>query len=321
MVFASLRIDEGMWQLPIDASRAKPSGPMKRITDSLAPEHSPMLSAGGRYVVFYSKRSGTWEIRLRDLEGRTEISLTSLPQRGDFSNATAAVGNLSNAITADGSKIAYMSVEGSKRNLYLISATGGVAEKVCDGCNAPYSFSSDGNKLLYWVEGATPARIGLLDLASGRKSEILSRPGYAIYRARFSPDNRWIAFHARGRPGRSAIYVTPFRGAAAIPEQDWIAVTDDSAYDLAAAWAPDGNTIYFLSERHGFRCVWARRLDPATKRPAGEPFTVQDLHTATRSMSPLGTNALELSAARDKLVFNLAEVGGNVWMARPEAQP
>jgi len=31
-------------------------------------------------------------------------------------------------------------------------------------------------------------------------------------------------------------------------------------------WSPDDGVIYFISGRDSFRCIWAQRLDPRTKR-------------------------------------------------------
>ena len=46
----------------------------------------------------------------------------------------------------------------------------------------------------------------------------------------------------------------------------------------AAAWSPDGRLVYLLLDRDGFRCLWAQRLDAATKQPLGTPFAVQHWH-------------------------------------------
>ncbi|MCP5112313.1 MAG: hypothetical protein GY953_15925, partial [bacterium] len=88
--------------------------------------------------------------------------------------------------------------------------------------------------------------------------------------------------------------------------------------DLLAAWSPDGNLLYFLSDRDGWNCIWSQRLEPATKEPTGEAFPVYHAHGARH---PLG-NRLELghiglSVARDKLVFAMDEVRGNIWMMEP----
>ena len=150
---------------------------------------------------------------------------------------------------------------------------------------------------------------------------VIASPGYAVYRTRFSPDGHWLAFHARNRPGTSAIFVAPFRGLQLISDHDWIAVTDGESYDIGPYWSPNGAVLYFISERDGFRCLWAQRLDPATKRPAGAPFAMLHFHAATQSMMHLTTNWLGLSVAADKLVFNVGDVTGNVWLAKSSAAP
>ena len=47
-------------------------------------------------------------------------------------------------------------------------------------------------------------------------------------------------------------------------------------------WSPDGNTLYFLSRRDGFACIWAQPLDPATKQPEGAIKDVRHLHGRLR---------------------------------------
>jgi hypothetical protein len=99
-------------------------------------------------------------------------------------------------------------------------------------------------------------------------------------------------------------------------EADWIAITDDRGMDRMASWSPDGNILYWISERDGWRCIAYRRLNPATKRPLGETSYLQHLHGARRSMMYLA-NIINCrpSIGRDKIVFSLPERTGNIWMA------
>ena len=86
--------------------------------------------------------------------------------------------------------------------------------------------------------------------------------------------------------------------------------------DRYAEWSPDGNMLYFLSERDSFRCIWAQRLDPVTKRPTGDAFAVRHFHTSRRSLTTIGDPVnLGLSVAIDKLIFSMVERTGNIWMA------
>jgi len=97
---------------------------------------------------------------------------------------------------------------------------------------------------------------------------------------------------------------------------EWISITEGDSWEDKPRWSPDGNLLYFTSERDGFRCIWARRLDPSTKRPRGAPFAVFHSHTARLNLMNVGLGPLELAVARDKLVFNMAERTGNIWMAK-----
>jgi len=58
------------------------------------------------------------------------------------------------------------------------------------------------------------------------------------------------------------------------------------------------------------------RLDPATKQPREEPSAVNHFHQARLSMINVGYQELEISVARDKIVFNLGGLTGNIWMAK-----
>ena len=82
------------------------------------------------------------------------------------------------------------------------------------------------------------------------------------------------------------------------------------------SWSPDGSRLYFFSNRDGSDCVWTQQLDPATKHRVGAPQEVYHLHTARRGI--LGFPAFKFSVARDKAVFTLRELTGNIWMAKPE---
>lgn len=56
-------------------------------------------------------------------------------------------------------------------------------------------------------------------------------------------------------------------------------------------------------------------IAPDTRRPVGEPFSVAHFHSVRLSMMNIGTGFLEIDVAADKVVFNLGEVTGNIWLA------
>jgi hypothetical protein len=98
---------------------------------------------------------------------------------------------------------------------------------------------------------------------------------------------------------------------------EWIAVTEGGAWDDLPLWSPNGGLIYFTSDRDGYRCIWARRLNPATKQPLGEAFAVRHFHRIQHSLVAIGLSEMTLTLGDNQLFFPMAELRGNVWMMEP----
>ncbi len=128
-----------------------------------------------------------------------------------------------------------------------------------------------------------------------------------------SPDERRVVATVV-QEGRRRLYVAPFRLGTEIASADWFALTDGAAWEDNPKWSHDGALVYHTSDRDGFRCIWAQRVDPEAKHPAGLPFAIHHSHSARISIKNTGSEHLGLAVGRDKLVFSLGEVRGNVWM-------
>jgi Tol biopolymer transport system component len=180
----------------------------------------------------------------------------------------------------------------------------------------PTGWSHDGKWIAYELTANRSAPV--VELAGGRKVDILKHAKFGVSRVRFSPDDRWLSFHTISGPATRQILVVPYKGPVLHEEKDWIPITDGKAIDRYADWSPDGNMLYFLSEREGFRCLWAQRLDPASKQPQGAAFPVYHFHHARRSLMAMGDPVnVQPTVGRDKIVFAMAETTGNIWLAKP----
>jgi len=315
IVFQSVAASARLWELPVDADRGVVRGELVRLTDTSASGFD--LSADGRKLVFRSDRSQRLDIFVKDLATREERAITDGPPvlRG------------MPRISPDGTRIAFSRRSPQPRgssphssDIYIAPAGGGAAEQVCAGCGGVSSWSADGKNLLWVKTDGERATVHLLDLSTGQHRLVLEHGELPLYAPRFSRDNRWIAFKGDLDMQRTRIFVAPFKGDAPCPPREWIAVTEGRAWDDLPRWSPNGNLIYFTSDRDGFRCIWARRLDPRTKQPLGEPFAIRHCHQMQLSMSVVALSGMDLSLAPDKLVFPLAEVKGNVWMIEPWRQ-
>jgi Tol biopolymer transport system component len=305
MVFADLSENLDIWSLPIDADRAKVTGELRRLTQDPSREGRPSVSSDGRRIAFNTFRSGSADAWVKDLAtGRdTAVGVTPAPEAGPIVNA-------------DGTRVTWSTNDDS---IWVAPAAGGDAERVCQGCRLPTGWSHDGKWIAYELTANRSAP--LVEVGGGRKIDILKHATYGVSRVRFSPDDRWLSFHTVSGPATRQIFIVPFKGAVLHEEKDWIPITDGKAIDRYADWSPDGKLLYFLSEREGFRCLWAQRLDPATKRPQGAAFPVYHFHHARRSLMAMGDPVNgQPTVARDKIVFAMAETTGNIWLARPEAR-
>ncbi len=304
MVFSNLNQNVDVWALPFDPNSATIKGALTRLTSRASQDLSPSLTPDGRLLVYDSNRAGNRDILMLDQRTGMETALTSAPWSEGLPQ-----------ITRDGTKVAYRVTQGAQQSVSVLNLADGTSRTLCNDCAGPYGWSPDGTSLL--VRPTTDNHnISLYELAGGGGHTLLKHPQFVLYEARFSPDGRWIAFHGLNTPTTRQVFIAPFRGTEQIPVEEWIPVTDGTAMDRNVTWSPDGATIYFLSERDGFRCIWAQRLNRDTKRPSGPPFHIAHFHQASLSMVDAGFN---MSVTADSLVFALTDMTGNVWMVEPEA--
>ncbi len=291
-----------IWSVPIDMNHAQAKGAMQRLTDGETVDRDPSLSADGKFMVFRRSSAGGFDVWLKNLRSGRQNLITSVP------NIQSAA-----ALSPDGSKIAYVSRENDRAALHVASAAGG-DEILCESCAADSNnpcWMPDGRRLVY----AEPESLiwALRDLNSGTAVDILKTDRYPIADARVSSDGKWIAFHTIISQTRRQLFTAPIRAGALSRQADWIPITDGTAMDREGVWSPDGNLLYFQSDRDGFRCIWAEHLDPATKRPKGQIFPVLHFHGNRRSLISLARTS-PMSVTAGKMTLSLGETTGNIWM-------
>ena len=189
---------------------------------------------------------------------------------------------------------------------------------ICTDCGVPRSWSADRQWLLYESKQNEPFSVGALNVSTGERAIIVSTTS-ETYPDHFSPDMKWFSFHGRNTNRTRAIFIAPFRGLYEVPPKDWIAVTDGTEMDREAVWSQDQEILYFLSERDGFRCIWAQRLDRdghGSYRPVGLPWPVRHFHRARYSLLNVGsTGDVGLTVANNRITFSLTETTGSIWLA------
>jgi Tol biopolymer transport system component len=126
----------------------------------------------------------------------------------------------------------------------------------------------------------------------------MSDPEHNLFSPRFSPDNRWIALHEATGPWTRRLIIVRFKGDVTHENNEWIPVSDGAAYDVEPRWSPDGNLLFFISQRDGYRCIWGTAFGAYNKTSVGPPFPVQHFHVAMRDPIGIDPAAIGLSVAQ-----------------------
>jgi Tol biopolymer transport system component len=269
----------------------------------------------GKMLVFRSDRSDNIDVWSKNLETGTERALTVSP---DFESLPKITSN--GSMVAYGVRRSFPPAQGLLWAINVLPSGGGLPKELCRGCGPPMSWSSDGKKVLYLKPLGGRTALHLLDTETGNDRKVAEHPEMStINAARFSPDDRWIVCKGDVSLRHSILFAIPLEDWTAAPVSGWISLTEGRSWDDVPRWSVDGKVVYFVSDRDGFRCIWARRLDPGSKKPLDAPFAVRHFHEWR--LAPVSNLSLiELSVAKDRLVVPLQEQTGSIWMLEPGGQ-
>jgi Tol biopolymer transport system component/DNA-binding winged helix-turn-helix (wHTH) protein len=307
LLFESLNTLYSIWSLPLDANRAVVRGEGRRLTSgpfdilpsiSLDSKWLAFNTGQGKKVSFQNARVGVKDI---DTGTETIISDASTPEAHP-------------RISSDGSSIA-IATDPPKWDGIRLVARRDLTEQRIAGAAHPKDLSHDNKRLLYGTEGEIRCR----DIASGKDVFQLADPKYDLHQAEFAPGDRFVAVEAVDKPGygiSSRLFIVPAAENVQTPPKDWIAIDHGGSWDDKPRWSPDGTLLYFVSDRDGHLCLWAQRLDGKSKQPLGTPFPVRHFHDSAFGMQNVGVGLLEIDVARDRVVFGMGELTGNIWSVR-----
>jgi Tol biopolymer transport system component len=192
-------------------------------------------------------------------------------ERGVLTRFTTGSDDERNPIwSRDGSSVVFQSRRGDTYGIYRRSAGGGaVKDELLFSAPEPVvpsDFSSDG-KLLLFTRGATASqRIWVLPVNGDRKP-VEAYPGAtaAQSNAKFSPDDKWVAYVEARSPTDAEVYIQPY------PADDRrVRISPSSGRH--PQWLPGGRQIIYRSSDDALRSVEIRP-DGLTYR-ASEPVTL-----------------------------------------------
>lgn len=176
--------------------------------------------------------------------------------RGDIFTAPIEKGptrNLTNTSNAhdkwarwspDGSKIAFISDMSGEEQIYLIDQKGeGKPVQLTTQFNSmlsPMKWSPDGKRM---AVSDKDGKLYVLTVANKNVKEIADHEFGEIYYYTWSPDDGHLAFSMRDWNGYQSIYIW------SVSDSKVRRITGTYYNEYAPAWDPDGNYLYYLSDR------------------------------------------------------------------------
>ncbi len=203
---------------------------------------------GGRLAFVWNGEKGdNYDVYVKELPTGTPLRLTTNPDA-----------EVNPCWSPDGQELAFVRYVDSKREIYVIPATGGTERLLHTAGmgppdpSSPLAWSPDGAWLAFSEKAAPKETNGifLLDVAA-RQARRLTTPPASFYdtNPRFSPDGQTLAF-ARSGYRVEEIYRVPVAGGEPTP------LTSGKRQIRGLDWSEDGREIVFSSNREGRFLLW-----------------------------------------------------------------
>jgi Tol biopolymer transport system component len=303
IAFSSLTEKSELWSVPLGADPSSAAGAPQRLTSGAANRVGAAVSLDGARIAYLSNANGNNDVWVKDLRAGRETAVTATRDE------EAGV-----SLSPDGSTLVFGYY--SSNRLMVARLDGSGVREICADCGSPRGFFPAGDALLYQrTLGPSEWMIGVAEL-SGKSSALYRSSELALFSATVARDGKWLAVVGRRPPAEHRALAIPLRDGKLAPSAEWVSLTEPGAWIDKPRWSPGGDVVYFVSDVDGYVCLWSRSVDPATKRPAGPSKPLAHFHEGRSSIGSV--YGLDLAAARDKLVFNVGEEVGNIWIARGE---
>lgn len=252
----------------------------------------PAVSPDGRTVCF-SYLGDLWTV---PAEGGRAARITVHPAR-----------DIQPRYSPDGRWIVFASDRYGNYDLFLMPAEGGEPRRLTfnSSYDFPSGFTPDSQWVVYYSGAYGVGDLYKVRVTGGEPVRLTWDNREWKYLPRVSPDGRWIAYDFQGSPGawrhrgyegsnNADIWLAGFT----TPVSNPVRLTTNPGQDFAPLWAPDGETLYYVSDRGGQVNLWSMDRKGGHQR--------QLTHTTTD-----GVRLPDISADGRKIVY---EYDSEIWI-------
>ena len=209
------------------------------------------LSPNGQQVVWSSRRDGSFQLYLMDINGGSQRLVSPSNSPGSY---------LAPNISPDGSRIIFTLAINKAQNIWIMNSDGSNASALTDttGSNVDPVWSPDGAKIAFVSDRNNTADLFVMDSDGSDLRAFNVGINNMGGRIDWSPYGNWLAFYA-GESSKRQIYLV------SLVSGEVRQITN--LYDnLAPSFSPDGQWITFASWRDGDGEIYVMRSDGSDVR-------------------------------------------------------
>ena len=238
-----------LWVVPDGDATKAVRLPTGNVTNFFTLTGSNVAWAPEDRIVYVSNESGSTDIWITDLEGKSRKQLTA-----NNANKVAPV------VTADGRYIVFGSWKDGRRNLWRMNLDGSNAVRLTSGLSDSFpALSPDSRWVIYTAYTGAKPTLWKVSIDGGTAVQVTDNVSTL---ATVSPDGRSIAYTYPESPDPFAppnrLAVIPFEGGPVIKTFE---KPDAGTVSTIMQWSADGKSILYSLNLNNVSNIWSQPVD------------------------------------------------------------